>query len=282
MARPNKSGLEYFPLDIDIFSDDKVEYVSAKFDEKGELIVIKLLCMIYRNGFYTEWNEDKATIFAKRAGRNISPSLVKDVVEELVKRGFFDKDIFNSFAVLTSRGIQKRYLKAILDRTDVEIISDYWVIDIPENTQRTKFSIINMGENSYATQNPGYATQNPGFASHNDVKESKVNKTKDPPLPPTGEPPQDALSLLPEDVRETAELWLAYKRERKQTYKPQGLKQLIDRIKENAELYGIEAVTKLVKNCIASNYQGITWDGIGKIAPAKTEPAVIKPETRRY
>ena len=108
MSSPIKTGLDYFPLDVSFFEDEKIEYVSARFDEKGELIAIKLLCAIYRNGYYTDWNEDKAALFSKRAGRNVSPSLANDVVLELVKRGFFERSIFNSFGILTSRGIQRR------------------------------------------------------------------------------------------------------------------------------------------------------------------------------
>ena len=141
MARPNKTGIDYFPFDVDFFQDDKIEFVTARFDEKGELITIKLLCLIFKNGYYYKWNEDTALLFSKRAGRNCSPALANDVVNELVKRGFFDRSIFNSFGVLTSKGIQKRFIQAISERKEVEIISDYWLIDVPKNTKTTVFLV---------------------------------------------------------------------------------------------------------------------------------------------
>ena len=57
MARPYKTGLDCFPLDVDFFVDDKMIAITGEFSIKGELTVIHLLCAIYRNGYYVEWNE---------------------------------------------------------------------------------------------------------------------------------------------------------------------------------------------------------------------------------
>ena len=43
MARPIKSGLDYFPLDVDIDQDDKVAIIEAEHGMLGFGIVIKLL-----------------------------------------------------------------------------------------------------------------------------------------------------------------------------------------------------------------------------------------------
>ena len=37
MARPNKIGLDYFPLDVDIFEDEKISAISGEFGIKGEI-----------------------------------------------------------------------------------------------------------------------------------------------------------------------------------------------------------------------------------------------------
>lgn len=47
MARPTKNGLDYFPLDVHIFEDEKIEAIAGEFGIKGELAVIKLLCAVY-------------------------------------------------------------------------------------------------------------------------------------------------------------------------------------------------------------------------------------------
>lgn len=58
--------------------------------------------------------------------------------------------------------------------------------------------------------------------------------------------------------------WLAYKRERGQTYKAVGLDTLLKKIKKSAEEYGEASVTDLIDECIANRYQGIIWDRLKK------------------
>ena len=110
MARPRKTGLDYFPLDTDLFSDEKIVCIAGKHGITGQIIVISLLCAIYRNGYYIEWNE----MIRYRLLRDlpgITAQTLADVVESLVNWGFFDKDLFRSDQILTSRGIQSRYFE---------------------------------------------------------------------------------------------------------------------------------------------------------------------------
>jgi hypothetical protein len=132
MGRTNKTGIDYFPFDVDFFQDEKVQFVSERFGLKGEIIAIRLLCKIYRNGYYTEWNDDTALLFAKSVGDGCQDSFVKDVVQELLKRGFFDRSIFERFGILTSRGIQNRYFEAAKRYKKVEVTRDFLLVDVSE------------------------------------------------------------------------------------------------------------------------------------------------------
>lgn len=133
MARTNQIGIKYFSFDVDFFNDEKIEFTSARFGVKGEVIAIRLLCKIYRNGYYTTWNEDESALLAKRAGDGVSPSLVSEVVKELVKRGFFDETLLNRFGILTSRGIQKRYFEATKRFKSVEVERDFLLVEVDKN-----------------------------------------------------------------------------------------------------------------------------------------------------
>lgn len=115
MARPEKPGLSYINVDVDIFDDPKLMFVYEKFAEYGELITIKLLLFIYANGYYVEWNDEIAVLFANRKFKNVSFDLVKEVVQELIKRKFLSELKYKEFGILTSKGIQKRWLKVIKD-----------------------------------------------------------------------------------------------------------------------------------------------------------------------
>ena len=46
----------------------------------------------------------------------VSPELLDQIINRLVKWGFFDEHLFNSVKILTSRGIQKRYFEAVKRR----------------------------------------------------------------------------------------------------------------------------------------------------------------------
>src|SRR5262245_47672081 len=109
MGRPLKTGLDYFSLDVDIFSDEKIQVIAVKFGEFGELILIKLLTRIYRNGYYLKWDEETAATFANSAGKSVTIDLVNNVIEEATRRNFFNLRLYSHYKVLSSSGIQKRY-----------------------------------------------------------------------------------------------------------------------------------------------------------------------------
>ncbi len=119
MARPRETGLKYFPLDVDFFNDEKVEAIAGEFGIKGEIAILKLLCAVYRNGYFILWTEMlKMKLLKNLPG--VSPELLDQIVNRLVKWDFFDKGLFDSDKILTSRGIQRRYFEAVKRRKSGE------------------------------------------------------------------------------------------------------------------------------------------------------------------
>lgn len=95
-------------------------------------------------------------------------------------------------------------------------------------------------------------------------------------IPPTpskeGDPPKvEEMGYSPE-LSETVKDWLSYKKEKRQNYKPTGLKTLLTQIKQHADKYGDKAVIDLIRESMSSNYQGIIFDRLSKsrAAPKKT------------
>lgn len=108
MARPQKWGLDYFPFDVDFFDDAKLCAIRKEFNNCGELAAIKLLCAVYHNGYFMEWNEGmRIKLYSEL--QDVTLEEVDRIVEGLVSWGFFDQKMYRSFHVLTSHGIQKRY-----------------------------------------------------------------------------------------------------------------------------------------------------------------------------
>ena len=81
MARPTKEGLDYFPLYVDIFEDEKIEAISGEFGIKGEIVVIKLLCATYKNEYFILWNDLTIAQMFKRL-----PGIRKDLLNNIVER----------------------------------------------------------------------------------------------------------------------------------------------------------------------------------------------------
>ena len=76
--------------------------------------------------------------------------------------------------------------------------------------------------------------------------------------------PPDGLAALSPALRGAVEDWLQYKAEKREPYKPQGLKSLISEVKNNADRYGDAAVIELIRQCMSNNWRGIIFDRLKK------------------
>ena len=113
-----KSGLEYFPLDVVL--DDKFELIEAEFGLTGFAVIVKLFQKIYGGqGYYCEWTNEVALLFAKRIG--LGGSVVSEIVAASIKRGIFSQELYDKYNILTSPGIQERYFDAVIRRKKVEV-----------------------------------------------------------------------------------------------------------------------------------------------------------------
>lgn len=115
MARPRKLGLNYFPFDVDFFEDDRVLLIGATYGSLGEIIIIRLLSMIYNNGYYIQWNEINAAKIQKEM-RGESVKTLLGIINRLINVGFFDRELFETHQILTSADIQSRYFEATKGR----------------------------------------------------------------------------------------------------------------------------------------------------------------------
>lgn len=152
MARPLKSGLDYFPLDVDIFQDIKVRKIAKTYGSDSYSILIGLLCQIYRDkGYYITWDDDLAFCVADTLG--INEDTVTQVIKKAVEVGFFDEKMYVRHRILTSEAIQARYIAATQKRKEV-VLNDIYLVS----------SVNNPVNDSRNTQSK--------------VKETKVNKSK--------------------------------------------------------------------------------------------------------
>ena len=165
MANRTKSGLDYFPLEVGIFSDIKCRKLMRSYGTNGLTLYIYLLCRIYEDGYYIELDDD--LLFFAAETLRIDEILVNDMLNFMLKIGIFDENLAKKEKLLTSKGIQIRY-------AEISKIS---------RRKKTveKFSLINVQESPINVQD---CTNNVQLSSNNvhfghKEKERKENKRKE-------------------------------------------------------------------------------------------------------
>ena len=146
-----KKGLDYFSFDVNFFDNDKVALIEAEFGMKGVFILLKLLCKIYSEGYYCEWGEDQCLLFTSRKLKPSIPDLTakftQQVVESLVKRNFFNKDLYEKHSILTSKNIQERYYEVAKRRQKTEFNNEFWLLENNKNVDRNAENVDRNAEN---------------------------------------------------------------------------------------------------------------------------------------
>ena len=144
MARPKKQGIDYFSFDVDFFSDVKIRKIARACGSQSTSILICLLCNIYKDkGYYILWDEDLPFVIADSVG--VSEGAVKEVILKAIQVGFFNKDIYEKYKVLTSHGIQSRFKSAVYKREEIEYIVEYLVPDVRNSISDGKKQVSDTG-----------------------------------------------------------------------------------------------------------------------------------------
>lgn len=170
MSRPHKTGLDYFPLDVDFFDDDKIKLVRAKHGERAALVVLRLFAKIYRQGYWYGFGENEQALLSLDMGtEEFPPAYTLLVVACCADVGIFDKTTFEKHQVLTGTAIQRRFLEATIRRRDALGKQPYWLLP-STSTQKNRVN---------ADNNPINADKNPVNVDHNPQRRVKkrIDKT---------------------------------------------------------------------------------------------------------
>lgn len=127
MARPNKTGLSYFPMDIDLFQDIRIRKLIKYQGGKAVTVYALLLCLIYQRGYYMRWDEELPFIISEQTG--FEEAYILEVIRSCMALGLLSKELYDNERIITSKGIQKRYqsiCKLLKRRSD---ITEYSLID---------------------------------------------------------------------------------------------------------------------------------------------------------
>lgn len=136
------------------------------------------------------------------------------------------------------------------------------------------------GESEEAREGP--EQEEPSNKGEREIEKERENECS---LPVTPSPRSAAPLPAPEDffcgdLLSAVLDWLAYKREKRQSYKPTGLRSLFSQIQRAAQEHGDAAVADLIRNCMASGYQGLTLDRL-QARPKSAKPAEPQSDLER-
>ena len=180
-GRPTKQGIDYFPIDVGFFTDVKIRKISRACGSQSTSILICLLCNIYKDeGYYILWDKDLPFVIADTVG--VSEGAVKEVLIKSLQVGFFDQELYEKYKILTSSGIQKRFLLATYQRKETTIIPEY-LINCANNSINCTNNSINHSDNE----------QSKSKVKVNRKKRKEKENNKE--TSPNGEEKKDELSL---------------------------------------------------------------------------------------
>ena len=184
MARPRKKGIDYFSVDVSIMSDRKTRRVMRSCGIESIAVIIQLLCLSYsEKGYYLEF--DNNLIFDVADVLNTDEKYINEVILACVQAGFFDKNMFETHNILTSKRMQKNYKEATEKRINNDINPSFNLVsaeETPVSGEETQPKEEKEGVSADETLVSGVrSTQSKVKHSKEEnrrVKKSKENKSK--------------------------------------------------------------------------------------------------------
>lgn len=196
MARPTKSGLDYFPFGCDFFHQRPIRALTGRFGSDGVAVYLYILSEIYGDkGYYVTIDDDFIDVAS--CDLAVAAECIEKIVDFLADRSLMTRLSMGSDMVYTSADIQRTFqiVKKSL-RRDIEVDGSIWLLRSDET-----FSFIKiMGENSEdfrrqcspsspksskseilheeTTVNTEKTAVNPGFTTQRKGKERKEKESK--------------------------------------------------------------------------------------------------------
>ena len=171
----NCTGVLYFPIAISLLEGVATELLEARFGLKAVAAFIKLLGKIYKEeGYYMVWNKEQCMLFAHKLGNELSDEEMQQIIELLIEKEIFDRNIYEEHQVLTSERIQKVWMEATKRRKRDLNSLPYFLVE----TQ-----VLKSGKAENEVQDVLFPPQNACNSEQSKEKQSRET----PPLTPQGE-----------------------------------------------------------------------------------------------
>lgn len=134
MARKCKVGIDYFSHDVHCTSDRKLKLIKAKYGVIGYGVYFLILEEIYKEGYCLQIDDEFNILFI--SDHNLEEDVYINCLNDCIKFGLFNDNIYKKYSILTSKRIQENYIEATSRRKSIEIDVTILLIDVdilPDN-----------------------------------------------------------------------------------------------------------------------------------------------------
>lgn len=174
MGRNRKSGLDYFPFDVDFFSELKIRKLIKCQGGKAVTVYALLLCNIYKNGYYMRWDKELPFIISEQTGYD--EVYIQEVIKSCFTVGLFSKELFDQEKIITSKGIQDRYQSICSLARRVCEIKEFNLISSENNIVSSEEKAITSEEKAINSEETPISSAESAQSKVNKREEKKVTK----------------------------------------------------------------------------------------------------------
>ena len=165
------NGIPYFPVFSIFFEREEIELLEAKFGIRASYVVMRLLCKIYKEGYYISWGKEQSIIFLRKIGGEVTEEMMEKIINILLEKDFFDKKSYEEHSILTSTEIQKVWMEATVRRKrDLSALP--YLLNVKQEDSKQKESSAKENVDKSSTQ----SELSPEDADNSG--QTKLNKTK--------------------------------------------------------------------------------------------------------
>ena len=252
MGRKKKIGLTWFRMDVDIFQDIKVRKLIRRQGGKAFTVYALLLGDIYRNGYYMRWDTELPFIISEQTGYD--EVYIQEVIKSCLSLGLFSEKLFNTEGVLTSRGIQTRYLDALnymKRKAEIEEYSllsdeDYDENSVQKTSENMPISPKKSEEKGISSEEKTISSEEMAISSEESTQREKREKNKK----EMKKKKSDSELSLPYSSQEFIDTW-----ETLWNKTDTALQMSLKKLGKYPEKFAIH----LMEDSIANGYQGVVF-----------------------
>ena len=153
-------GIPYFPTPANFFDEEVMELLEAKFGVLASYIVMRLLCKIYKEGYYISWGKEQNLMMEK-------------IVDLLLEKGFFHKETYEKYGILTSEQIQRVWFEATT-RRKIDFSQLPYLLETKKKKGMQKEELNAENADIFETQEE-VSQENADISRQTKLKETKLN-----------------------------------------------------------------------------------------------------------